>query len=210
MIDKTCCLNNNSLIPALEECEDFIDFLNKKFNLNLPPNYLITINKTKKSTLGFFMPKEHSERYTNTTQDLNNINLNTLHLKTSSPYECLAHELAHFLNYIEKIKDCTSNQYHNKHFKKKAESLFLLVEKTNKGYSQTTGTEEFKELLKEFNPNTNAFNIFQNQKKKKKVGSRLKLYVCSCGVKVRCAINLNALCLDCNSEFKKIEKEVKR
>jgi|TARA_R100000789_G_scaffold75754_1_gene71328 hypothetical protein len=203
--NKTSCLNNNSLIPSLKECERFILFLNKKFKLNLPDDYLITINKTKKSTIGFFMPKQHEEHFTNTTQDLNNINLNTYYLKEFSPYEVLTHEIAHFLNNIKKIRDCSSNQYHNKHFKTQAEKLLLKVERTtNKGYSQTSETEDFKKMLKEFKPKDKVFNIFQNQKDKKKVGSRLKLYICECGVRVRVAgDDFKGLCLICRTKFKK-------
>ncbi len=194
----------NSFRHAIEESERFIDFLNKKFNLNLPNNYLITISKGSKKESGFFMSLEHSEHYTNKTKDLNNINLNTYYLKTSNPYEVLTHEIAHFVNYIKKIKDCSSNQYHNKHFKKQAEEFLLKVERGKRGYSITSETEEFKEMLKEFKPNKDAFSIFQNIKKSEKVGSRLKLYMCDCGVKIRCAIELNARCLNCEGDFKLI------
>ncbi len=193
----------NSFIPAIKESERFIQFLNKRFNLSLPNNLLVTISKGSKKTTGFFMSKENSEKFTNTTQDLNNINLNTYFLKSGNPYEVLTHELAHFVNYIKEIKDCTINQYHNKHFKETAESLGLKVEKTKRGFSQTETTEEFNKMLKEkFKPQEKVFNIFQNQKRKNKVGSRLKLYICKCGIKVRCAVDLNAKCLDCREEFK--------
>jgi len=208
-IDNSCLNNenNNSFIPALKECERFLIFLNNKFSLNLTDNYVITINKANKKASGFFMGDNHPEHFTNTTQDLNNINLNTYYLKKSSPYEVLTHETAHFLNHILKIKDCSANQYHNKHFKKQAERLLLLVERTKKGYSHTTETEEFKEMLEEFKPNKEVFNIFQNIQESKKVGSRLKLFMCSCGIKVRCAVDLNAICQDCNTQFIKEEIE---
>ena len=206
-VDKSYGLNNNSFIPALEESEKFIKFMIKRFNLKIPNNYVITINKASKSTIGFFMPKEHQEHFINTTQDLNNINLNTLHLKTNSPYECLTHELVHFINYSNKIKDCSSNQYHNKHFKKQAELLLLSVEKTKKGYNLTTETEQFKKMLEEYKPNKEVYNICQNIPDKKKAGSRLKLYVCGCGVKVRVASeDFKGLCLECNTKFKRGEK----
>jgi len=198
---NSSCLNNNSFIPMLEESEKFIKFLNLKFSLNLPNDYVLTINKASESAIGFFMPKEHPEHFTNSTQNLNNINLNTIYLKTSSPYEVLAHETAHFINHIKKIKDCSANQYHNKHFKKSAEMLLLSVERTNKGYNQTKATEEFNKMLEEFGAKPEVFNICQNQKEKKKAGSRLKLYICNCGVKVRCATELNAICQDCGSLF---------
>jgi len=202
---ETSCLNNNSFIPMLTECERFVVFLNNRFGLALPSNYVITINKASKSAIGYFMSKEHSEHYINSTQDLNNINLNTLYLKESNPYEVLAHEVAHFLNSIKGIKDCSSNQYHNKHFKQQAELLLLSVKRTNKGYSQTEPTEEFNKMLIDFKPNKEVFNIIQNQKEKNKVGSRLKKWVCSCGVIVRCATELKATCNECNGEFIKDE-----
>jgi len=205
--EETSGLNQNSFIPMLKECEKFVLFLNNKFSLNLPSNYVITINKASKNTTGFFMPKEHEEKFKNTTQDLNNINLNTLYLKKSSPYEVLAHETAHFINNSLKIKDCSSNQYHNKHFKKQAEKLLLSVERTKHGYSRTEETEEFKEMLKEFNAEPEVFNICQNIKTKKPSKTRNKLYICNCGVKVRCATELKATCNLCDSEFIKQEEQ---
>ena len=194
---------NNSFIPMLSECERFVEFLDKRFNLNLPP-YVITINKAKKSAIGHFMGDKHKDKFINEKSDLNNINLNTLYLKTSSPFECLTHEVAHFINYSKNIKDCSSNQYHNKYFKQEAEGLLLKVERTKKGYSNTSETEEFKEMLKEFKP-LDVFNIIQEVGNKVKVGSRLKLWLCSCGVKVRCAVDLNAKCLNCDGVFKNVE-----
>jgi len=202
---KSCGLNNNSFIPALNESERFIKFLIKKFELPIENDYIITINKASKNTIGSFMPKEHPNHFINTTQDLNNINLNTLHLKTSSPYECLTHELAHFLNKINNVVGCSSNQYHNKHFKKEVERLGLICEKSKKGYAITKETEEFIKMLKEFKPITAVFNICQNNESKEKVGSRLKKWVCSCGVIVRSARELNIMCLDCNTKFEEVE-----
>lgn len=204
---ETSCLNNenqNSFIPMLEECERFIKFMNTRFNLELPNDWVVTINKAGKKTIGHFASKEVEEHFINTTQNLNNINLNTYFLKEHSPYECLAHELAHFVNYTKKIKDCSSNQYHNKEFKKQAELLLLSVERGKKGYNITKESEEFNLMLEEeFKPNGEVFNICQKMGEKSKVGSRLKLYMCDCGVKIRCAVDLNAVCQDCNSEFKK-------
>ena len=196
----------NSFIPAIQESERFIKFLIKRFDLPIKNDYVFTINKANKNTIGFFMPKEHPNHYINTTQDLNNINLNTLHLKNNSPFECITHEIAHFLNKIEGIKGCSSNQYHNKHFKAKAEFLLLECVKSRKGYAETHETDEFIKMLEEFKPNKDAFNICQANEDKKKVGSRLKLWECDCGVKVRSARDLNIKCLDCNSKFVKVEE----
>ena len=134
-IKETSCLNNNSLIPALNESERFIKYLIERFNLSDLKNYIVVINKTSKNALGTFASKETLQHFTNTNNELSTITLNTLHLKKCNPYEVLAHELAHFINYSKGIKDCSSNQYHNKHFKQQAELLLLTCEKTKRGYS---------------------------------------------------------------------------
>ena len=48
--------NTNSFIPMLNECERFLKFLNTKFSLNLTDNYVVTINKAGKNTIGYFEP----------------------------------------------------------------------------------------------------------------------------------------------------------
>ena len=204
--NKTSCLNDNSLIPALNESERFIKFLIKRFNIeNLKP-YIVVINKTTKSALGTFANTETKQHFINTTAELNTITLNTFYLKTCNPYEVLTHELAHFINYCKGVKDCSANQYHNKHFKTQAEVLLLTTEKGKKGYS-TTENEVFNKMVNnEFKSNKEVFNVFQSQRdKKEKVGSRLRLYTCSCGIKVRVAKDdFKAVCLECNKEFIKV------
>ena len=208
MSENSSCLNNNSLIPSIKESERFIFFLNDRFKLNLPSNFIVVINKTNKSALGSFSNIKTREHFVNTIQELNTITLNTYYLKECNAYEVLAHELAHFVNFLNKVKDCSGNQYHNKHFKTQAEKFLLKVSRTNKGYSFTEITDEFKEMLKEFKPHKEVFNVFQAQaENKEKKGSRLRLYVCDCGVKVRVASDtFQAECLICNSKFKQDEK----
>ena len=86
--------------------------------------------------------------------------------------------------------------------------LLLSVSKSKKGFNVTKETEEFNKMLLEFKPQKEVFNIFQNMSKGKPKGSRLRLYMCGCGIKLRVAKDdLKALCLDCNTEFKKVKKE---
>ena len=207
---NTSCLNdknNNSFIPSLKESERFISYLIDKFGLEVKEGFVITINKASKNAVGYFMPKEHAEHYTNTTQDLHNINLNTLYLKDYSPYEVLTHELAHFTNKLKGVKGTSSNGYHNKHFKAQAETFLLKVERTKKGYAHTTETEEFKKMLEEFKPQKEVFNIYQNSKDKKKKPTRLKKWVCSCGENVRHALrdskgrDFIGICGYCHSNY---------
>ena len=194
----------NTFEPTIKEIERFLLFLNKKFSLGLDfKDITILISQAHPHTKGYFSPKEYKKGFENTTQKLRAIVLNTIHLK-SHPYETIAHELAHYYNDFNKIKDCSSNQYHNKKFKVVAERLLLEVEKLdNKGFAFTRESKEFLEMLKEFEPDENAFHISQNYDKKPKTQSRLYLWVCDCGFKIRCGNqNLKASCDLCHSQFK--------
>ena len=200
-------ITQNSFIPTLTEMERFIQFLIKMFNFEDVKeinDYVLTINKAHKNTLGYFMPKEHQESFVNTTKKLNNINLNTYHLKTHNPYEILTHEFTHFINQLKGIKDCSINQYHNLKFKAQAEKFYLKVEKmNNKGYAHTEITPLFNEMMTEFKPHQEVFNIAQTigEKKQGKSKTKMKKWFCGCGMIVRCARELNATCDDCYTKF---------
>jgi len=194
----------NSIQPSIAETERFICYLNKRFGLELPDNLIVNIQETTKSTKGFFMCKEHAKHYENTKQPLNYICISSNFLK-DTPHETIAHETAHYYNYVKGIKDCTVNQYHNKHFKEVAEKLLLKVEKGKRGFAYTSVTPEFTEMLKEFKADKKAFHVFQKLKDKEKAQNRNLLFTCGCGIKVRTARNedkpFNAICQYCNTEF---------
>jgi hypothetical protein len=201
---ENCDLNHNSISPAIKESERFILFLNDKFGLELKKDWIITISKTKPSNYGHFQ----AQAIENTTKKLNNINLNLIHLKKCNPYEVLTHELAHYINFSKGINDCSSNQYHNKHFKAQAERLLLKVERMGKkGYAKTSESEEWLKMLEEFKPNKEVFNFCQNhQEKAKKPQLNLK-YVCDCGYICRSSrIDFSAECNYCQTTFKRCEK----
>ena len=59
--------------------------------------------------------------------------------------------MVHYANNVADIVDCNANQYHNKHFKKKAEAFGLKVEKVkNKGYARTALDEKAMNLVKKY------------------------------------------------------------
>lgn len=195
---------SNSIEPSIKETERFMLFLNERFNLNLKFNNItILISTAKPTTKGYFSPENNPNGFLNTSQKLNAIVLNTIHLK-KTPYETIAHELAHFYNHQNNIRDCSKNNYHNKKFKETAERLLLNVERLDsKGFAYTKETPAFFEMLKEFKSDSNAFHISQNYSYKAKSKSRLYKWTCDCGFIIRCGDRtLKATCDLCQSEFK--------
>lgn len=193
---------SNSIKPSITEIERFVCFLGKRVDCEIPDNLIVTIQEIGKTTKGQFASETVPNHFENTTKPLNHICISSNHLK-DTPYETIGHEFGHLYNYLKGIKDCSSNQYHNKNFKAIAELLHLKVEKGKRGFAYTSETPEFKEMLKEFKPDENAFHVFQCQKNsEKKARNGNILFMCECGTKLRTAKKpFHAVCQDCNTEF---------
>jgi hypothetical protein len=115
----------------------------------------------------------------------------------------LLHELLHaWQEHNGKPPSPKSRNYHNNEFREKAATLGLLVDR--RGYTQyAPGDTPFITLLKKYGlevpeiPEPDATPIRPGQ-------SKLALYECLCGVKVRVGRSrFNAMCLDCGSVFTK-------
>jgi hypothetical protein len=79
--------------------------------------------------------------------------------------ETLLHEMAHLKNAVADVRDCTSGQYHNKHFKKTAEEFGLIVERTgNKGYAYTKLGKEADTAIKKLEPNRSIMNSLSRKR----------------------------------------------
>jgi len=193
----------HSLNPIITELERFYNHLNDKFKLSLSSDVVITIqNKGSKNALGWFGVNFWNNEK---GEQINEINICAESLKVN-PYETLAHEIAHFCELKEKGKLSKGN-YHGKTFKKFAEQLLLKVNKVGKiGYAHTEITPEFDKMLFEFKPEKEVFEITRFNKTKKKAPTKLKKWTCSCGVNVRCAVELNAECNECNTKFIREDK----
>ena len=178
-VTKVIQYNTHSHIPILSEIERFYQFLNTKFNLGLPQEVVFTLAKSHENNLGHFA----LYRIKNSIKTIHQINLNTLHLQREDiqdAYETIAHEIAHYYNFIKSheqdalrvVKDASSNGYHNKLFKATAEKLLLGVKEPHdfRGFSYTYLTDEFKEMLKEFKPNLEVWNMRELTYSERKTG----------------------------------------
>jgi len=126
------------------------EFINTELNLNLDtPVFTLIPNRGRQSYYGWYW----QGRWKDGKKSLPEINITADTLKRSVEEICntLIHEMAHYKNNVEGINDCNANQYHNKHFKKRAEMFGLTVEKMkNKGYARTALGEKAKHLVKKY------------------------------------------------------------
>ena len=115
----------------------------------------------------------------------------------------LIHEICHHYAQVNNLQDTSrSGTYHNKLFKKIAETHGLHVENVQTiGWSKTSLTDETKELLDLFLHYHPANVIYRTAPVK---GGRVKTsstrkYICPCcGMSVRATKTVNIMCADCN------------
>lgn len=116
----------------------------------------------------------------------------------------LIHEMCHQFASVNNMQDCSrSGTYHNKLFKKIAETHGLKVECVPQiGWSHTELTEKTAAMINEFvaeNPATVIYRLPVVKGQTVKTSSTRK-YVCPlCGQSVRATKQVNIICADCDA-----------
>jgi len=152
------------------------DHFNKVFTGNNLPKPVITIQESgRKNAYGWFGNSFWFDR--EMKEGVPEINLSAEYLARGKDgiLETLLHEMAHFYNAINNIKDCSSGQYHNKHFKKAAEMFGLKVERSKtRGYSSTYLTDASIAAINSLKINE---SLFTGIKRKTIRANREKKYI---------------------------------
>ena len=153
---------------ALEELYRIFNILNcDKFDGELSEP-VITIQKTRGRALGHFtLNKVWKDKGDEESEDNSyyEINVDPRWFNSRTPAdiaETLLHEMCHYHNKVNDIKDCSGN-IHNKKFKKSAENVGLIVEKGKSvGWGYTSMSDELKTYMDEVvKPNDKAFEYFR-------------------------------------------------
>lgn len=199
------------------------------FDNELPP-VVITIMSSPR-TYGHFtigkVWKAGESRY-------NEINISAEHLNRNieNVMATLQHELIHFYCQLHGIEDTSQGgRYHNKHFKKEAESRGLIISYAKYiGYSVTEPSQEFIEVIqsneieKPLEINRDGIMTITgiggggsgtdgkggtdgNDGNAGKRKTSTRKYICPCcGNSFRATKDIRVLCMDCNEQYVKVEK----
>lgn len=205
----------NVIGAALEELYRIFGILNRdKFNGELTEP-VITIQKTRGSTLGHFTLDRTWRDKNNESSDETSyyeINIDPRWFNSRTPAdvaETLLHEMCHYYNKMNDIKDC-SGKIHNKKFKKSAENVGLVVEKGKSvGWGYTSMSDELRAYMVEVvKPSEVAFEYFRSVPMKPSGGGggRKKTmfkYTCpDCGAEVKGKRDMTIKCGICDVEMK--------
>ena len=153
---------------ALEELYRAFDFFNEYFTDNKLPKVVITIQESgRRNAYGWFGQGFWSDKTCKNGVGEINLSAEYMGRKPEGILETLLHEMAHLQNAVNGVRDCTSGQYHNKHFKKAAEGFGLTVERGgNKGYAYTALGEEADKAIKKLKPNNAALSSLARKRVK--------------------------------------------
>jgi hypothetical protein len=114
--------------------------------------------------------------------------------------ETLLHELLH--SWQEHHGKPGKGNYHTVAFREKARSLGLIVDEKGCTDSDLSAASPFAAFLEKHQVEVPTAAPVASPPVKPKPGSKLKLYACPCGVKVRVGRSrFNARCLDCGGLF---------
>lgn len=215
-------VKDQGLAPALAEFHRVFDAVNEKFFKGDLPSPIITIQSNGRmvNALGWCTSwrawqtakaeaEAEGDEEGGTLDGRFEINLSAEYMNrpTNDLMETLVHEVAHYANAHQGTKDCSGSQYHNKHFKAMAEYLWLHVEKTPKhGWARTAPTPELLEFFGELKIDDTVFEFARTGTvTKPKAATKMKLWECRCGTKIRAAVEIDATCNKCNRPFEKQE-----
>jgi len=192
----------STLTKALEQAHEII-----KAETGAPRATLL-VTRDLKGRKGHFTP--YTPWRTN-EEAFSEIAFNLEHFTT--PEELLStllHEVAHSMNHMNGIEDCSSNQYHNKHFKTQAEALGLEThEIKGKGHASTTltdfGAKRWKKALSILAGAFDLTAIGGEQAKKKGRNTNLIKAMCECENVIRLSrgvLESGVTCNQCEEMFK--------
>ena len=153
------------------------NFFNQKLANSEAPNVVITVqSRGRKPANGWFWEKTWTDKSGNLFAEVN-ICAERLDRPIEDILQTVIHELAHVLNNAKGVKDCNAAQYHNKEFKKMAESLGLTVSKmVGKGYALTALGSKAQAIVTEFLAQSMQPVMTINRISKREVGTQTKLY----------------------------------
>jgi len=198
--------------------ESIFDKANEKFYDGKVIKPVITVQTARRGVLGWCSCNRiWNNEETNEKAYEINIVAEQLTRSINEVVGTMLHEMVHLYNLQNGIKDCTAQQYHNKHFKNCAleHGLKLIFNRAdvNRGYSYTELNDEGLAFVKEMG--LEDFKINRGIKKegdsetpkvpkapRLPVNTKTYTFECDCGIKIKHKDKeLNVTCGLCKTRF---------
>ena len=195
------------------QLEKLFRMLNEDFFDNQLETPIITIQSTPRAYGHYSVSPIWTVNGYETKHEIN-IGAGTLSRPIENVVATLLHEMCHYFNDKQGVKDCSrGNTYHNRKFKAEAEARGLVVEHSERnGWNRTSPNE----ALLDFVINNGLTDILINRNEESgfqitgtgthngfPIGtpkkSSTRKYICPCcGMSVRATREVNIACMDCD------------
>ena len=188
-----------SIQPAITELERAFEVFCPLFEgITGPPPVIVIQTKGRRRVSGWFCGGKWKQDET----ILSEITLAAEDL--AAPVEDIAmillHEMVHFANHVRGINDCSRAQYHNRHFKRQAEAVGLIVKAGSRGFAYTTLGQDLRHKVLRADLRQDAFTLFRQPSEQAKQPTKMLKWSCAC-TNIRAATEVNALCQACGKTF---------
>jgi ribosomal protein S27E len=171
-----------SLGPAIAELERAHTEFSFLFKRQLPLPVYTILPKGRRNAAGWFWANRWQ---LGPDQRLPEINVCAEYLArpVKDIAELLLHEMCHYANWLDGIRDCSSSQYHNQKFRRRCDSIGLLCAKGPRGWAYTSLSNKLKRVVATVNLNPEAFKLNRGELPRiyttaPKPESRLLRYLC--------------------------------
>lgn len=194
-----------SLCPVIAELERaFRAFCDLSFKRQMPLPVITIQTAGRKSAIGWFAMEKWQNGQPKRLPEIN-ISAEYLAHDVEDIAEVLLHEMCHYANYLNGIRDCSSSQYHNRNFKRRCESIGLVCTKSRRGWAYTELSIELREIVRRVSLDPGAFSMYRTGPQYRLVESnperRLRRWKCECK-KSKVIYASRGLDVTCNKCFK--------
>ena len=193
------------------------DLLNEEYFESALTRPVLTIQSTPQSFGHFSLREDTWVSKLGASHEIN-LGAGTLARPIEEVVATLLHEMVHYWNFVTGVQDCSrGNTYHNRRFKEAAESMGLIVTRSEKyGWAHTAPADALLEFvleneLTDILINRNEFTGFQITGTGTHSGTGVVLppkksstrkYICPCcGMSVRATRVVRIACLDCSEQM---------
>lgn len=148
-----------SLRPAIAELERaFRMFADLSFKRQMPLPVITIQTAGRKAAAAWFWQERWQNGQPRRLPEIN-ICAEYLNLGVEDIAEFLLHEMCHYANYLDGIRDCSSSQYHNRRFKRRCDQIGLTCERGRRGWANTRLSPELREVVRQVNLDAAAFSM---------------------------------------------------
>ena len=189
-----------SIRPAIEELEKAFESFVPLFGREMPRPVITVQSKGRMNALGWFWKDGWAN---GEPGKLPEINLSAEHLarEPEKIAATLIHEMVHYANALDGVRDCTGHQYHNRQFKERAESVGLVVERIGgRGWATTSLSEGLRGVVREAGLKPEPFSLFRQDQEAGPAKTWMRKWRCDC-TNIRAATEVRARCEKCGNTF---------